>query len=90
MTLDNARPVTEAHVSWKHALGPRPRRAANNPARSDALVKKAATAPLPGIREPGPYARDQGREETRTPGQQGKKRAAGFAWRLAPQLALNP
>jgi hypothetical protein len=42
--------------------------------------RKRPRPPLPGIREPGPYARDQVREETRTHGQHGKKRA-GWLWR---------
>jgi hypothetical protein len=62
---------------------------------SGALARKAAPAPVPGIREPGPYARDQVTEETRTRGQYCKKRAAGFRGgrscrpRLLPQGERN-
>jgi hypothetical protein len=54
-------------------------RRAANPARSKRrLAKKAAPAPSAGYEGAGTYERDQVMEETRTQGQHGKKRAAGF------------
>jgi hypothetical protein len=49
--------------------------------------RKRPRPPLPGIREPGPYARDQVREETRTLRQRCKNRAAGSA--RTPPIALD-
>jgi hypothetical protein len=44
--------------------------------------------PLPGVREPGPYARDQVREETRTHRQALQKAGHGFA--SSPHERLPP
>jgi hypothetical protein len=67
---------------------------AANPARSKRrLGKESGPGPLCRVSgEPGPYARDQVREETRTPGQHCKKRAADFGGGRScrPRLKTTP
>jgi hypothetical protein len=70
-------------------MGVRP--GATDPSTKHAALwqRKRSRPPLPGIREPGPYARDQVREETRTHRQQCKKRAAGLCQKTIQSLAAT-
>jgi hypothetical protein len=65
------------------------RRRATDPKQAPPWQRKRPRPPLPGIREPGPYARDQVREETRTHCQHCKKRAAGICQKAAQSLAAT-